>query len=69
MSVLLQDTLRNAVHASGLSYAEIGRRAGYSRHTVASVVRGRNGGRVDTWENILMACNVEVGWRLKKEEQ
>lgn len=61
----LRDVMVNAVTDSGLTHAEIARRAGLDRTTVSSVMSGRRAGTVDTWDLILTAAGVELGYRLE----
>lgn len=64
----LRTMMTKAVHDSGLSHAEIARRAGLDRTTVSSIMNGRRSGLVDTWDLILIAAGVELGYRINKEE-
>lgn len=59
----LRRVLTQAVSDTGLNSAEIARRAGLHRTTVAHVISGRHGGSLDTWDLILTAAGVQLGYR------
>lgn len=61
----LRTLMLTAVSDSGLSHTEIARRAGLDRTTVSSVMSGRRAGTIDTWDLILTAAGVELGYRLR----
>lgn len=60
----LRTVLTQAIADTGLSQREIARRAGLDRSTVGYVLNGTRRGTLDTWDLILTAAGVELGYRI-----
>lgn len=61
----LQTTFRDAVKQSGYNNTQLAERSGLSRQHVSKLLNGRVRGTLDTWEVLLDAAGVAIGWRLK----
>lgn len=59
----LREIFIKAVNETDLSHYEIARRAGLHRTTVSHILNGTRSGSIDTWDQILKACNIQVGTR------
>lgn len=64
---LIRQIFIDAIYESGLSAREIAKRAGIHRSTVHSALSGRRITTIDTWDLILAAAGVELGYRINKE--
>lgn len=60
--------MRNGVKASEHGTVTIARRAGLHRATVQDLVHGKRPGAVETWDLILAAAGVQLGYRLIDRE-
>lgn len=59
----LQKVLSEAVRSSPLTYKEIADRAGIRRSTVSEMINGRVAGSVRSWQRLLDATDVKIGWK------
>ena len=64
----LRMMMRKAIFESGLTYGQLGVMTGLSKSTIANLVNGTREGRIETWEIILKALNIEIGYRVKEKE-
>lgn len=56
----IQQTMRSAVFATGLSAIEIADRSGLSRSAVSEMLSGRVRGTLTSWQRILTALNIKL---------
>lgn len=62
----LLQVMRNGVNASELGTVTIARRAGLHRTTVQDLIHGKRPGAVETWDLILTAAGVQLGYRIQE---
>lgn len=60
---------RQAVMSSGLSWRELARRSGLHRATVGYLMNGTREGTIDTWEILLEAAGVQIGYRIEETSE
>jgi transcriptional regulator with XRE-family HTH domain len=59
----LHTVLSQAVVSTGRSQRELSQHAGFSESTISTLLGGKNLGRIDTWDRLLRAADVEVTFR------
>ena len=59
----IQKTLTDAVRSAYLTHTELARRSGIGRPYVSEVLNGRVRGSMTTWQKLLDAADVEIGWK------
>lgn len=62
----LTKMMAQAIRDTGFSNRELARLSGLNRQTISNLVNGRRDGSVQSWNDILQAAGIELGYRLTK---
>lgn len=60
----LQKMMLEAVRSTKIPHTELSRRTGIGRPYVSEVLNGRVRGTLTTWQKLLDAADIEIGWRV-----
>lgn len=58
-----------AIKDSDLSQSEIARRSGLHRSRVSLLLHGQRVGSMESWEAMLEACDIVLGYRFKTRKE
>lgn len=59
----LQKVLSEAIRSSSMTYTQMSVATGMRRSTISEMINGRVNGSIMSWQKLLDATNVQIGWK------